>query len=59
MSLRQVYLLLLVAATFLLKVTVALSIDVPAHENECFYEELGLGDKLTVTYQVRTNLRFN
>lgn len=29
-----------------------MSIDIQPHDNECFYEELGRGDKLTVTFQV-------
>lgn len=44
--------LLLVTVTFLLKVIVALNVDVPAHQNECFYEDLEASDKLTVTYEV-------
>jgi hypothetical protein len=44
--------LLLISLVCLFKTSLALSIDVPAHENECFYEDLGQGDKLTVTYQV-------
>ncbi|KAG2205702.1 hypothetical protein INT47_008059 [Mucor saturninus] len=48
---RHVF-LLLVAITFLLKLAVALNIDVPAHQNECFYEELEEGDKMTLTFEV-------
>ncbi|KAI8641521.1 emp24/gp25L/p24 family/GOLD-domain-containing protein [Parasitella parasitica] len=29
-----------------------MSIDIQPHDNECFYEELGKGDKLAVTFQV-------
>lgn len=53
---RQVS-LLLIAVTFLLKVAVALNVDVPAHQNECFYDDLGVGDKLTVTYEVRIQIK--
>jgi hypothetical protein len=54
MSSRQVLYLLLIS--IIVTLTIALNIDVPAHENECFYEELGYGDKLTVTYQVKLYL---
>lgn len=53
MASRQVFLLLLVAVSFLLKVAVAMSVDVPAHQNECFYEDLEVGDRLTLTFYVR------
>ncbi|GAA5802956.1 COPII-coated vesicle protein [Helicostylum pulchrum] len=52
MASRQVFLLLLVAVSFLLKIAVAMSIDIPARQNECFYEDLGTGDKLTLTFYV-------
>lgn len=45
---------LFLAMVCLLKTTLAMSIDIQPHDNECFYEELGRGDKLTVTFQVRT-----
>lgn len=44
--------LLLITLVCLVKTSLTLSIDVPAHENECFFEDLDLGDKMTVTYQV-------
>ncbi|CAO0793811.1 unnamed protein product [Mucor circinelloides] len=43
---------LFLAMVCLLKTTLAMSIDIQPHDNECFYEELGRGDKLTVTFQV-------
>lgn len=49
-------LLLLVIITFVLKLAVALNVDVPAHENECFYEELEVGDKMTLTFEVRIQI---
>ncbi|CDH57757.1 supernatant protein factor c-terminal domain-containing protein [Lichtheimia corymbifera JMRC:FSU:9682] len=30
----------------------ALSVDIPAHGVQCFYEDLTVGDKMTVTFQV-------
>ncbi|KAI8382307.1 emp24/gp25L/p24 family/GOLD-domain-containing protein [Blakeslea trispora] len=44
--------LLVVALVCLLKTALAVNIDIPAHENECFYEELNYGDRLSLTYQV-------
>ncbi|KAG2222582.1 hypothetical protein INT45_008701 [Circinella minor] len=47
-------LLLLVIATLVcvLKTVTAISIDIPAHGQHCFFEELAKGDKMTVTFQV-------
>ncbi|GAA5810348.1 hypothetical protein MFLAVUS_003769 [Mucor flavus] len=52
MASRQVFLLLLVAVSFLLKIAVAMSVDIQARQNECFYEDLETGDKLTLTFYV-------
>ncbi|GAN03151.1 copii-coated vesicle protein [Mucor ambiguus] len=43
---------LFLAMVCLLKTILAMSIDIQPHENECFYEELEKGDKLSVTFQV-------
>lgn len=43
---------LFLAMVCLLKTALAMSIDIQPHENECFYEELERGDKLSVTFQV-------
>ena len=50
--------LLLVIATLvcLLKTVNAISIDIPAHSQHCFFEELAVGDKMTVTFQVHLAL---
>jgi hypothetical protein len=45
--------ILFVASVCLLKTALAMSIDIQPHENECFYEELDKGDKLSVTFQVK------
>lgn len=42
---------------FLLKAATALTVDVPAKGNECFYEELEQGEKLTLTYQVNISIK--
>ncbi|KAI8145583.1 emp24/gp25L/p24 family/GOLD-domain-containing protein [Fennellomyces sp. T-0311] len=46
--------LLLVITTIvcLIQSAVAISVDIPAHAQLCFFEELQVGDKMTVTYQV-------
>lgn len=53
MASRQVFLFLLVAVSFFLKIAVAMSVDIQARQNECFYEDLETGDKLTLTFYVR------
>ncbi|KAG2195298.1 hypothetical protein INT46_009773 [Mucor plumbeus] len=44
--------ILFVVSVYLLKTSLAMSIDIQPHENECFYEELDKGDKLSLTFQV-------
>ena len=46
--------LLVVALVCLLKTALAVSVDIPAHETECFYEELNYGDRVSLTYQVNS-----
>lgn len=41
----------LFAFVYFLKAILALTVEVPAQANECFYEELSQGEKLTLTYQ--------
>ncbi|ORZ13956.1 emp24/gp25L/p24 family/GOLD-domain-containing protein [Absidia repens] len=36
----------------ILKVINALSVDIQPHSEECFFEDMDIGDKLTVSYQV-------
>ncbi|KAI7904331.1 emp24/gp25L/p24 family/GOLD-domain-containing protein [Cokeromyces recurvatus] len=49
---NKLTLLLLVALACILNTVSSLSINIPANEQECFFEELHLNDKLTITYQV-------
>lgn len=32
-----------------------ISVDIPAHGKECFFEDLSVGEKMTVTFQVRAS----
>lgn len=52
MSARQVLLLLLVAVTFLLKFVKAVGISIAAHEADCYFEDLQIGDRLFISFQV-------
>ncbi|KAI9020749.1 supernatant protein factor C-terminal domain-containing protein [Phycomyces nitens] len=45
-------LLLLAITCCLLSTAFGISVDVPPHGKECFYEDLNIGDKMTVSYQV-------
>ncbi|KAI9323315.1 emp24/gp25L/p24 family/GOLD-domain-containing protein [Dichotomocladium elegans] len=40
------------ALAFLASLANAISVDIPAHGRQCFYEELAVGDKMTLSYQV-------
>lgn len=42
----------LVAASCLLHTIHAISVDIQPHSEECFFEDMDIGDKLTVSYQV-------
>lgn len=52
MSTRQVLLLSLVAVTFLLKLVKAVGISIAAHEADCYFEDLQIGDRLFISFQV-------
>ncbi|KAI9483958.1 MAG: COPII-coated vesicle protein [Benjaminiella poitrasii] len=49
---NKLTLLLLLALACILKTVYSMTIDIPANEQVCFFEEIHLSDKLTVTYQV-------
>ncbi|KAG0166258.1 p24 complex component [Apophysomyces sp. BC1034] len=54
-SVQRLLGILLAIVCISLYTTNALSIDIPAHLSECFFEELTEGDKMTVSFQVGEN----